>query len=59
MTTSTSDEPVVRRPETGWSTARRLRLRSELRTWLPAVESPDGPRAPHSAPEGNIVRGED
>ncbi|MFI9611810.1 hypothetical protein ACIHCM_08985 [Streptomyces sp. NPDC052023] len=59
MTTSTSDKPVVRRLETGWSKARRLRAKSELRTWLPAVESPDGPRTSHTTPEWNIVRGED
>ncbi|AWW42302.1 MULTISPECIES: hypothetical protein [Streptomyces] len=57
--TSTGDKPVVRRPETGWSRARRLRGKTTPRTCLPAVEGPDCPRAPHIGQEWNIVRGED
>ncbi|MEV5319606.1 hypothetical protein AB0K92_18450 [Streptomyces sp. NPDC052687] len=59
MTTSTSDEPAARRPETGWSRARRLREKPALRTCLAPVEDPDSPHAPHTASEWNIVRGED
>ncbi|MBC9724824.1 hypothetical protein [Streptomyces sp. TRM68367] len=59
MTTDTSENAAVRRPETGWSRARRLRGMKALRTWLPAVEERDTPRTPHVGPEWNIVRGED
>jgi hypothetical protein len=59
VTTDASEKPVARRPETGWSEARRLRGKSALRTWLPAVEDRSGPRTPRSGSEWNIVRGED
>ncbi|MCH0567388.1 MULTISPECIES: hypothetical protein [unclassified Streptomyces] len=49
----------TRRPETGWARARRLRRQQALRTWMPAVESPDGPPTSPAGSEGNIVRGED
>jgi len=58
VTVSTSGEPLARRPETGWSRARRLREKPALRTCLPSVEDPDGPQLRHTA-EWNIVRGED
>ena len=54
-----SDKPVVRRPETGWSKARRLRGKAALRTCLPAVEDRGTPGTAHSGAEWNIVRGED
>ncbi|MFG2317046.1 MULTISPECIES: hypothetical protein [Streptomyces] len=58
MTTDTGGKPAVRRLETGWSKARRLRSRGGMRTWVPAVE--DGAtRAPQPGQESNIVRGED
>ncbi|MFC9910689.1 MULTISPECIES: hypothetical protein [unclassified Streptomyces] len=59
MTTSAREKPAVRRLETGWSKARRLRGKAVLRTCLPAVEGPDGPRTSHTGQEWNIVRGED
>ncbi|MEU0224527.1 hypothetical protein ABZ177_09260 [Streptomyces sp. NPDC006284] len=59
MTTETGDKPVVRRLETGWSTARRLSGRGAVRTWIPAVEDDGAPRAPRPGQESNIVRGED
>lgn len=60
MTTAQSqDKTVIRRPETGWARARRLRRQRALRTWLPAVEDPTGPPASHTGTEWNIVRGED
>lgn len=54
-----SDKPTVRRPETGWSKARRLRGKAALRTCLPAVENRATPGNTRSGPEWNIVRGED
>ncbi|MFI6374131.1 hypothetical protein [Streptomyces sp. NPDC050546] len=54
-----SDKPTRRRPETGWSKARRLRGKAPLRTCLPAVENRAAPGIAHSGPEWNIVRGED
>ncbi|MFE1028965.1 hypothetical protein ACFW5I_31095 [Streptomyces sp. NPDC058818] len=59
MTTDTSEKPVVRRLETGWSKARRLRSRGAMRTWIPAVEDGNAARAPQWGQESNIVRGED
>jgi hypothetical protein len=59
VTTDTSEKPVVRRLETGWSKARRLRGRGVLRTWIPAVEDGSTARAPRTGQESNIVRGED
>ncbi|MFF6879347.1 MULTISPECIES: hypothetical protein [unclassified Streptomyces] len=55
----TSEKPVVRRHETGWSTARRLREKAAPRTCLPAVEDRGTPGAVRSGAEWNIVRGED
>ncbi|MFC7882769.1 hypothetical protein ACFUVV_12940 [Streptomyces sp. NPDC057376] len=59
MTTDTSEKPVARRQETGWSTARRLDGRGAVRTWIPAVEDGTSARAPRTGQESNIVRGED
>ncbi|MFI6854047.1 hypothetical protein [Streptomyces sp. NPDC050416] len=60
MTTmETSDKPLTRRPETGWSEARRLRGKAALRTCLPAVEDRATARTASSEPDWNIVRGED
>ncbi|MEV6961120.1 hypothetical protein AB0M97_18360 [Streptomyces sp. NPDC051207] len=50
---------VARRPETGWSRARRLRGTNALRTWIPAVADRDTARGTGRAAEGNIVLGED
>ncbi|MEV5357467.1 hypothetical protein ACIPM2_30815 [Streptomyces sp. NPDC086081] len=58
-TTDTPDKTAVRRPETGWSTARRLRGTAAPRTCLPAVEDRTAPAGAHCGPEWNIVRGED
>ncbi|MFD5230201.1 hypothetical protein ACFWJ5_17035 [Streptomyces qaidamensis] len=55
----TSEKPVVRQHETGWSKARRLRGKAALRTCLPAVEDRGAPGAARSGAEWNIVRGED
>lgn len=46
------------RPETGWSRARRLHGKGDLRTCLPAVEDRVGPTTAHTG-EDNIFRGED
>ncbi|MER7720958.1 hypothetical protein ABTX99_29170 [Streptomyces flaveolus] len=59
MIADTSEKPVVRRLETGWSQARRLRSKGAMRTWVPAVEDGDLPRASQAGQESNIVRGED
>ncbi|RSN56845.1 hypothetical protein DMH12_13210 [Streptomyces sp. WAC 04229] len=59
MRTDTSEHIVVRRPETGWSKARRLRARGAMHTCIPAVEDRGAPRAPRTGQESNIVRGED
>ncbi|MET9826232.1 MULTISPECIES: hypothetical protein [Streptomyces] len=59
MTTDTTRKPAVRRLETGWSKARRLRSRGVMRTCVPAVEDRGTARAPHLGQESNIVRGED
>ncbi|WP_309097325.1 hypothetical protein [Streptomyces sp.] len=53
------DRMTLRRPETGWSKARRLRGAAAPRTCLPAVEDRAAPAGAHSGPEWNIVRGED
>ncbi|WP_343244015.1 hypothetical protein [Streptomyces sp. SID13726] len=58
MTPQTAEKTVVRRPETGWSRARRLHGRGEPRTCLAAVEEPGGPAGTHTG-EWNICRGED
>lgn len=55
----TSEKPVARQHETGWSKARRLRGKAALRTCLPAVEDRRAQGAAHSGAEWNIVRGED
>ena len=55
----TSEKPVVRQHETGWSKARRLRGKAALRTCLPAVENRATPGITRSGAEWNIVRGED
>ncbi|MFJ4781735.1 hypothetical protein [Streptomyces sp. NPDC088794] len=57
MTSPLSDKPVVRRPRTGWSKARRPL--GAVRTCLPAVEERVGPYVVPVGPEWNIVRGED
>ncbi|MGC9496044.1 hypothetical protein [Streptomyces sp. WG7] len=59
MTTDTSEKPVARRLETGWSKARRLRARGAVRTSIPAVEDGTAARALQAGQETNIVRGED
>ncbi|MEU4980125.1 hypothetical protein [Streptomyces sp. NPDC021969] len=59
MTTDTGGKPAVRRLETGWSKARRLRSRGVMRTCVPAVEDGSTVRAPQPGQESNIVRGED
>ncbi|MEV0634932.1 hypothetical protein AB0I77_08180 [Streptomyces sp. NPDC050619] len=59
MTAQISEKPAVRRPETGWSRARRLRGEPAPRTCLPAVENDSAPRAARPDSEGNIYRGED
>ncbi|MDN3026768.1 hypothetical protein [Streptomyces sp. S.PB5] len=59
MTAYTDDKPVVRRAETGWARARRLRDKGVVRTWVPAVVESDSAAAAGPGPEANIVRGED
>lgn len=59
MTSHTSEKLVTRRPETGWSKARRLRGKGVVRTCLPAVLDGETSRTQQAGPEGNIVRGED
>ncbi|MCD9874527.1 hypothetical protein [Streptomyces guryensis] len=59
MTPQTTDKPVIRRPETGWARARRLRGKGVLRTCVPAVLEQGTTRTDQLCPEGNIVRGED
>ncbi|MEU5320247.1 hypothetical protein AB0G67_26375 [Streptomyces sp. NPDC021056] len=59
MTAHMLEKPVARRPETGWARARRLRGRTVVRTWVPAVVDSDGTYAMGPVAEGNIVRGED
>ncbi|MER7895904.1 hypothetical protein ABTX62_07180 [Streptomyces sp. NPDC096046] len=55
----TSEKPVVRQHETGWSKARRLRGKAALRTCLPAVEDRGTSGTVRSGADWNIVRGED
>ncbi|MHC3467174.1 hypothetical protein ACYF6T_00520 [Streptomyces sp. 7R007] len=59
MTSHTSEKLMTRRPETGWSKARRLRDKGGVRTCLPAVADEAAARTAQPGPEGNIVRGED
>ncbi|WP_020117177.1 hypothetical protein [Streptomyces canus] len=58
MTPQTVQKSVVRRSETGWSRARRLHGKGDLRTCLPAVADRVGPTTSHTG-EDNIFRGED
>jgi hypothetical protein len=59
VTSQTSEKLVIRRPETGWSKARRLRGKGVLRTCVAAVADEGTTRTDQLGPEGNIVRGED
>ncbi|WP_406497383.1 hypothetical protein OHB06_44675 [Streptomyces sp. NBC_01604] len=59
MSAQTSEKPVARRPETGWSRARRLRGERVLRTCLPALADETTQRVAQPGAEGNIFRGED
>ena len=59
MTTHTTDKLVLRRPETGWSQARRRRGEGVVRTCVPAVLDQGTTRTGQPDGEGNIVRGED
>ncbi|MET7689402.1 hypothetical protein ABZT06_15740 [Streptomyces sp. NPDC005483] len=58
MTPQTVEKPVARRPETGWSRARRLHGKGDLRTCLPAVDDRVVATTAGMG-EGNIFRGED
>jgi hypothetical protein len=58
VTPLTVEKPLARRPETGWSTARRLHGKGDLRTCLSAVEDHAGSTTAHTG-ESNIIRGED
>jgi hypothetical protein len=58
VTSQTVEKPLARRPETGWSRARRLHGKGDLRTCLPAVADRIGPTTAHTG-EDNIFRGED
>ncbi|KUO05184.1 hypothetical protein [Streptomyces caeruleatus] len=49
---------TVRRPETGWARARRLRGR-EIRTWVRAMAADGDGGQPRGATQDNIVRGDD
>ncbi|MFE7173164.1 hypothetical protein [Streptomyces sp. NPDC057616] len=59
MTAQTSVKLVIRRPESGWSKARRRRGEGVVRTCIPAVPEGDATRTDQYGQEGNIVRGED
>ncbi|MGW1952798.1 hypothetical protein ACWCPI_08525 [Streptomyces sp. NPDC001920] len=54
MTAQAEKTTTVRRPETGWATARRLRGQC-IRTWVRATVEGDERRGD----EWNLVRGED
>ncbi|MGW3116467.1 hypothetical protein ACWDBW_04810 [Streptomyces sp. NPDC001107] len=54
-----TDKLAIRRPETGWARARRLRGKGVVRTCIPAVLEQGTTRTDEPGPEGNIVRGED
>ncbi|WP_367319179.1 hypothetical protein [Streptomyces sp. HUAS ZL42] len=58
MTARPKDSSVVRRPETGWARARRMRGKG-VRTWVSAVEVRNAAPTEQSGQESNIVRGED
>lgn len=49
---------TVRRPETGWAKARRLRGR-EIRTCVRAMAADGDGGQPKGGPEDNIVKGDD
>lgn len=56
VTAQTKEKPAIRRPETGWARARRLRrVLAAPRTCQPAVAAPGA----RSGPDWNIVRGDD
>ena len=57
MTSDVRNKTTIRRAETGWARARRLRGRG-LRTWVPATSGSDT-RQMGADVEANIVRGED
>ncbi len=57
MTAEAEKTTTVRRPETGWATARRLRGR-RIRTWVRATAEGDQSRE-RRGDEWNVVRGED
>ncbi|MEV6949008.1 hypothetical protein AB0N07_45280 [Streptomyces sp. NPDC051172] len=59
MTPHTTDKLAIRRQETGWARARRLRGKGVLGTCIPAVLGQGTTRTDQPGPEGNIVRGED
>ncbi|MGI5460569.1 hypothetical protein ACQEWB_46865 [Streptomyces sp. CA-249302] len=56
MTTHIDDKLVIHRPRTGWAKTRDRRGKGVVRTCVPAVLDDSTPR---TAPEWNIVRGED
>ncbi|MFG2127169.1 hypothetical protein ACGFNV_05150 [Streptomyces sp. NPDC048751] len=58
MTAHAMENPVVRRPETGWARARRLRGKG-VRTWISAVDARTAAPVDRAGPDSNIVRGED
>ncbi|MYU20631.1 hypothetical protein [Streptomyces sp. SID8352] len=59
MTADSRDTPAARPPESGWSKARHPHDRGAPRTWVPAVDDGDAPRARRRGAESHIVRGED
>lgn len=60
MTAYPEENTDVRRAETGWARARRLRRQTAApRTCLPAVTVPGARAGMQTGPEWNIVRGED
>ncbi|MEU5281853.1 hypothetical protein ABZ782_06870 [Streptomyces asoensis] len=60
MTAHTEERPALRRAETGWARARRIRRQTTaLRTCLPAVAAPGATAGMRTGSEWNIVRGED
>ena len=59
VTTHTDDKLMIRRPESGWSKARRRWGKGVVRTCIPAVVDEGTTRTDQPGPDGNIVRGED
>jgi hypothetical protein len=60
VTAYVQEKPAIRRAETGWATARRLRRAAAApRTCMAAVAVPGAVAGMQSGPEWNIVRGED